>query len=58
MRDEKKFGYDPNKTYWDLAQDRIVTGREANTLLEIAPDLNVEALILLTIVEKRETENN
>ena len=53
MKDKEKFGYDSNETYWDEAQGKSVTGREANTLLEAAPTPEMEALILLTIVPKR-----
>ena len=53
MKDKKKSGYDPKKTYWDLDKNKTVTGREANVLLRAAPNPDVEALILLTIVSKR-----
>ncbi len=51
MKDKTEFGYDPDKTYWDLRLEKPVSGKMANSLLKYAPTKLVEAMVLLTVVE-------
>ncbi len=49
----KNIGYDPEKTYWDLAGNKSISGKNANRKLESASNKTQEAFILLTIVSQR-----
>lgn len=50
MKDPTKFGFDPDKMYVNLSNNEPLSGDAANNLLSLAPNPEMEAIILLSIV--------